>query len=80
MDLAIMASVATPCDVCEGKRFDASVLEYTFGGRDISEVLAMPVSEALEFFAGGDAKTPAAHKILEGLPEFALGNLPLSQA
>ncbi len=49
-DLAMMAGVATTCEVCEGKRFDASVLEYTFGGRDISEVLAMPVSEAETFF------------------------------
>ncbi len=79
MDLAIMAGVATPCDVCEGKRFDASVLEYTFGGRDISEVLAMPVSEALEFFADGDAKTPAAHKILERLADVGLGYLTLGQ-
>ena len=79
MDLAIMAGVATPCEVCEGKRFDASVLEYTFGGRDISEVLAMPVSEAVEFFADGDAKTPAAHKILERLADVGLGYLTLGQ-
>ena len=79
MDLAIMAGVATPCEVCEGKRFDASVLEYTFGGRDISEVLAMPVSEAVEFFSDGDAKTPAAHKILERLADVGLGYLTLGQ-
>ena len=78
-DLAIMAGVATTCDVCEGKRFDASVLEYTFGGRDISEVLAMPVSEALEFFGDGDAQTPAAHKILERLADVGLGYLTLGQ-
>src|SRR6185369_2491904 len=55
-DLAMMAGVATPCDVCEGKRFETSVLEYKFGGRDISEVLAMPVTEALAFFADGYTK------------------------
>src|SRR5258706_841531 len=59
-DLAMMAGVATTCQVCEGKRFDGSVLEYTFGGKDISEVLAMPVTEAEEFFGDGEASTPAA--------------------
>jgi excinuclease UvrABC ATPase subunit len=65
--------------VCEGRRFDASVLKYTFGGRDISEVLAMPVAEATEFFADGDAKVPAAHKILERLTDVGLGYLSLGQ-
>ncbi|MDX1887232.1 excinuclease ABC subunit UvrA [Mycolicibacterium sp. 120270] len=78
-DLAIMASVAIPCELCEGRRFDASVLEYTFGGRDISEVLAMPVNEAAEFFATGDAKTPAAHAILQRLVDVGLGYLTLGQ-
>ena len=78
-DLAMMAGVATTCEVCEGKRFDASVLEYTFGGRDISEVLAMPVTEAAEFFADGEAKTPAAHKILDRLADVGLGYLTLGQ-
>ncbi len=82
-DLAIMAGVATPCDVCEGRRFDASVLEYRLGdpanAKDISEVLAMPVSEALEFFADGDAKTPAAQRILERLSDVGLGYLTLGQ-
>ena len=78
-DLAMMAGVATTCDVCEGKRFDASVLEYTFGGRDISEVLAMPVNEAMDFFGDGEAKTPAAHKILERLADVGLGYLTLGQ-
>ena len=78
-DLAIMTSVATPCEVCEGKRFDASVLEYEFGGRDISEVLAMPVDEALEFFGEGEAATPAAHKILERLSDVGLGYLTIGQ-
>ncbi|GHG40048.1 MULTISPECIES: ATP-binding cassette domain-containing protein [Amycolatopsis] len=79
MDLGIMAGTATPCEVCEGKRFNADVLEYTFGGRDISEVLGMPVSEALEFFASGDAALPAAHKILTHLSDVGLGYLTLGQ-
>ena len=78
-DLGILAGVAVTCEVCEGKRFDASVLEYTFGGRDISEVLAMPVSEALEFFADGEARTPAAHAILVRLSDVGLGYLRLGQ-
>jgi excinuclease UvrABC ATPase subunit len=78
-DLAMMAGVATTCDVCEGKRFEASVLEYKLGGRDISEVLAMSVTEALAFFADGDAKVPAAHKILDRLADVGLGYLSLGQ-
>ncbi|NUR27954.1 MAG: ATP-binding cassette domain-containing protein, partial [Catenulispora sp.] len=78
-DLAIMAGVATVCDECEGKRFQAEVLEYTLGGRDIAEVLALPVDEALEFFGGGEAKLPAAHKILERLADVGLGYLTLGQ-
>ncbi|MGC4936827.1 ATP-binding cassette domain-containing protein [Kribbella sp. DT2] len=78
-DLGIMASITTTCEVCEGKRFSADVLEYTFGGKDISEVLALPVSEALEFFADGDAKTPAAHKILQNLADVGLGYISLGQ-
>ena len=78
-DLAMMAGVATPCEVCEGKRFKEEVLEYHFGGRDISEVLAMSVSEATEFFADGDARTPAAHKILSHLADVGLGYLSLGQ-
>jgi len=78
-DLGIMAGTATPCEVCEGKRFNAEVLEYTFGGRDISEVLGMPVAEALEFFAAGDAALPAAHKILTHLSDVGLGYLTLGQ-
>ncbi|MET8996879.1 excinuclease ABC subunit UvrA [Amycolatopsis sp. NPDC004169] len=78
-DLGIMAGTATPCEVCEGKRFNADVLEYTFGGRDISEVLAMPVSSALEFFSSGDAALPAAHKILTHLSDVGLGYLTLGQ-
>jgi excinuclease UvrABC ATPase subunit len=78
-DLAMMASVATTCEECEGRRFDASVLDYHLGGRDISEVLAMPVCEALEFFGGGKARTPAAHAILGRLADVGLGYLSLGQ-
>ena len=78
-DLAMMAGVATPCEVCEGKRFQAEVLEYTFGGKNISEVLAMPVAEALLFFGDGAAKTPAAHTILKRLADVGLGYVSLGQ-
>ncbi|MFJ2833252.1 ATP-binding cassette domain-containing protein [Streptomyces sp. NPDC087263] len=78
-DLGMMAGVATPCEDCEGKRFDASVLEYHFGGRDISEVLAMSVTEAEEFFGAGEARTPAAHAILRRLADVGLGYLSLGQ-
>jgi excinuclease UvrABC ATPase subunit len=78
-DLGMMAGVATTCEECEGKRFEASVLEYKLGGRDISEVLAMPVAEAVGFFADGEARTPAAHKILERLADIGLGYLALGQ-
>ncbi|MGH3559149.1 MAG: ATP-binding cassette domain-containing protein, partial [Mycobacterium sp.] len=78
-DLAMMASVATTCEDCDGKRFDASVLDYHFGGRDIAEVLAMPVTEAAEFFGAGEARTPAAHAILERLADVGLGYLSLGQ-
>ncbi|MER5930899.1 excinuclease ABC subunit UvrA [Streptomyces sp. NPDC002054] len=78
-DLAMMAGVATPCEDCEGKRFQAEVLEYHLGGRDISEVLAMSVTEAEEFFGDGEARTPAAHKILERLADVGLGYLTLGQ-
>jgi excinuclease UvrABC ATPase subunit len=77
-DLAMMASVATVCEECEGKRFQASVLEYRLAGRDISEVLAMSVTEALAFF-GGAAKTPAARKILGRMADVGLGYLRLGQ-
>ncbi|MBM7773940.1 excinuclease ABC A subunit [Actinokineospora baliensis] len=78
-DLAMMAGVATPCELCEGKRFQAEVLDYKFGGRDISEVLAMSVTDATEFFSGGDAHIPAAHKILTHLSDVGLGYLSLGQ-
>ncbi|MEU1663185.1 excinuclease ABC subunit UvrA [Streptomyces sparsogenes] len=78
-DLAMMAGVATTCEECEGKRFQAAVLEYRLGGRDISEVLAMPVTEAKEFFGAGEARTPAAHTILGRLADVGLGYLTLGQ-
>ncbi|AVV46415.1 daunorubicin resistance protein DrrC [Streptomyces sp. P3] len=78
-DLAMMAGVATTCEECEGKRFQASVLEYRLGGRDISEVLAMPVTEAEEFFAAGEAATPAAHRVLGRLADVGLGYVSLGQ-
>jgi excinuclease UvrABC ATPase subunit len=78
-DLAMMAGVATTCEECEGKRFSAGVLDYHLGGKDISEVLAMPVAEAEEFFAAGEARTPAAHKILERLAAVGLGYLTIGQ-
>ena len=78
-DLAMMAGVATTCEVCGGKRFDTLVLEYHLGGRDISEVLAMPVAEAQEFFGVGEARTPAAHAILERLADVGLGYLSIGQ-
>ncbi|MEV4417702.1 excinuclease ABC subunit UvrA [Catellatospora sp. NPDC049609] len=78
-DLAMMAGVATTCEECEGKRFQAAVLEYHLGGRDISEVLAMSVAEAEQFFGTGDARTPAAHAILGRLADVGLGYLTLGQ-
>lgn len=78
-DLAMMAGVATTCEDCEGKRYQPSVLEYHLGGRDISEVLAMSVTEAAEFFGDGEAATPAAHRILTRLADVGLGYLSLGQ-
>jgi len=78
-DLAMMAGVATVCEECQGKRFQAAVLEYTFGGKDISEVLAMSVTEAEAFFGTGDARTPAAHTILDRLADVGLGYLTIGQ-
>jgi len=78
-DLAMMAGVATTCEECEGKRFQAEVLKYKLGGRDISEVLAMPVTEAEKFFGAGKSHVTAAHAILERLAEVGLGYLGLGQ-
>jgi len=78
-DLGVMATVESTCEECEGKRFQAAVLEYTLGGRNIAEVLAMSVAEAEEFFEDGEARTPAAHKILDRLADVGLGYLTLGQ-
>ncbi|HKF77194.1 MAG TPA: ATP-binding cassette domain-containing protein, partial [Candidatus Dormibacteraeota bacterium] len=78
-DLAMMAGVTTVCEECEGRRFQASVLDHHLGGRDISEVLAMSVTEAGEFFGAGEARTPAAHAILGRLADVGLGYLSLGQ-
>ncbi len=78
-DLAMIAGVATTCEDCEGKRFQASVLEYRFGGRNINEVLTMAVSEAAVFFGSGDANTPAAKVILDRLTDVGLGYISLGQ-
>ena len=78
-ELGVMATVESTCEECEGKRFQASVLEYTLGGRNIAEVLAMSVTEAEEFFDDGEARTPAAHKILDRLADVGLGYLSLGQ-
>jgi len=85
-ELGFMETVSTPCEVCEGKRFQAEVLDYLLGGsardkggKDISEVLAMSVAQAEEFFGDGEARTPAAHAILERLTDVGLGYLSLGQ-
>ena len=78
-DLGMMAGIATTCEECEGRRFQPAVLEYTLGGRNIAEVLALPVDEAVGFFAEGEARTPAAHSILRHLADVGLGYLTLGQ-
>jgi excinuclease UvrABC ATPase subunit len=78
-DLTMMAGVSSICEECEGRRFQAAVLEFRLGGLDIAEVLDLPVSDAAEFFAADEARTPAAHAILERLIEVGLGYLRLGQ-
>ncbi len=78
-ELGVMATVESTCEDCEGRRFQASVLEYKLGGRNIAEVLAMSMTEAEDFFGAGEAKTPAAHKILDRLVDVGLGYLTLGQ-
>ncbi|MEQ4498639.1 ATP-binding cassette domain-containing protein, partial [Nocardioides kribbensis] len=78
-ELGVMATVESPCEECEGRRFQAAVLEHTLGGRDIAQVLAMPVEEALAFFAEGESRVPAAHAVLERLRDVGLGYLSLGQ-
>jgi excinuclease UvrABC ATPase subunit len=78
-DLGFMATMATTCEVCEGRRFDASVLTYRLGGRDISEVLELSVADAAAFFTSGEAKTPAAQAVLDRMVDVGLGYLTLGQ-
>lgn len=78
-ELGVMATVESTCEDCEGRRFQASVLEYTLGGRNIAEVLSMSMTEAEVFFSEGEARTPAAHKILARLVDVGLGYLTLGQ-
>ncbi|WP_280414376.1 excinuclease ABC subunit UvrA [Nocardia carnea] len=78
-DLGVMATVESPCEECEGRRFQADVLDYTFGGRNIAEVFEMSVAEAEEFFGAGDARIPAAHKILDRLVDVGLGYIKVGQ-
>ncbi|GIU57018.1 excinuclease ABC subunit UvrA [Arthrobacter sp. NicSoilC12] len=78
-ELGVMATVESTCEDCEGRRFQAAVLEYTLGGRNIAEVLAMSMTEAAVFFSEGEARTPAAHKILDRLVDVGLGYLTLGQ-
>ncbi len=78
-DLGVMAGVATTCEECEGERFQASVLQYTLGGRNIAEVLAMSVTQGQEFFGAGEARTPSAHRILQRMADVGLGYLRLGQ-
>jgi excinuclease UvrABC ATPase subunit len=78
-ELGVMATVESPCEECEGRRFQPAVLEYTFGDRNIAEVLAMSVIEAEEFFGGGETRTPAAHRVLDRLVDVGLGYVSLGQ-
>ena len=78
-DLALAGSVSATCDLCEGRRYDASVLEHTFGGKDIAQVLAMSVAQALEFFTASESRVPAAQRILERLDDVGLGYLLVGQ-
>ena len=78
-DLGIMATVESPCEECEGRRFQAAVLEHTLGGKNIAEVLAMSVLQAEEFFGAGPARTPAAHQVLHRLADVGLGYVSLGQ-
>ena len=78
-ELGFMETVASTCEECEGKGFQSAVLGYKLGGRDIRAVLDMPVDEALAFFADGEAKLPAAHKILARLADVGLGYVHIGQ-
>src|SRR5205807_1308063 len=78
-DLAMMAGVTSICDECDGRRFQAAVLEYRLGGLNIAEVLDLPVEDAVAFFGAGEARTPTAHAILKRLADVGLGYLSLGQ-
>ncbi len=78
-DLAMMAGVATTCQECEGRRFQASVLEYALGGKNIADVLEMSVDEASDFFSAGESRVPSAHKTLTHLHDVGIGYLKLGQ-
>ncbi|MGZ4447924.1 MAG: ATP-binding cassette domain-containing protein [Nocardioides sp.] len=78
-ELGVMATVESPCEECEGRRYRADVLEHTLGGRTIVDVLAMSVDEALAFFGEGDAATPAARTVLARLADVGLGYVTLGQ-
>ncbi|MFS0900471.1 ATP-binding cassette domain-containing protein [Mycolicibacterium litorale] len=78
-ELGVMATVESPCEECEGRRFQPSVLEYTLGGRNIADVLEMSVADALTFFGDGEAKNPPAHRVLDRLADVGLGYLSLGQ-
>ena len=79
-ELGVMATVESPCEECDGRRFRAEVLEHTLGGKDIAEVHEMSVAEAREHFSAGEAKLPAAVRILDRLADVGLGYLTLGQA
>lgn len=79
VDLGMMAGVSSPCEVCEGKRFDEAVLEYHFGGKDISEVLGLSAQQAVEFFSAAESKILPAAKIAKRLVDVGLGYITLGQ-
>ncbi|HCB06601.1 MAG TPA: daunorubicin resistance protein DrrC, partial [Nocardioides bacterium] len=78
-ELGVMATVESTCEECEGRRFQAAVLEYTLGGKNIAEVLELPVSEALSYFSSEGASVPAAIKVLDRLVDVGLGYISLGQ-
>ncbi len=78
-DLGMMDGVSTICEDCEGRRYQSAVLEYRLGGLNIAEVLDLPVDEAVHFFNQGEARTPAAHRILKWMVDVGLGYLRLGQ-
>lgn len=79
VDLGMMAGVSSPCEVCEGKRFDESVLDYHFGGKDIADVLGLSAVNAYEFFAAKESKILPAAKIAKRLVDVGLGYITLGQ-